>query len=470
MTKIIFVQDVLFDFHGIEVLSAVLKTHNHLVDVFVLAGEKKKIIDYLRTENPDIVGFSISSTSYAWSLDIAKQVKEELGKLTVFGGPHPTYFPEFINNPYIDIICIGEGEYALLELLDRIQNNKDITTIKNLWVKKDGKIYKNPLRPLVDLDELPMPDRAIYYKYSLLRETPTKRFSPTRGCPYNCSYCYNQGFRKLYKDNGINVNYVRYRNPKKVIEEILFVKKNANLKYVTISADTFTTNHKWLNEFLDLYKLHVNIPFYCQTRVNEINENIVKKLKESGCYYVAFGIESGNERVRRHILNKQFSNEDIIRAAALVKKYKLKILTFNMFALPTETLEEALDTVRINAQIGTDVISTTILQPTKDTAIFDFIEQHDLFIEGYDKLSLGHYKESPIKSPYKREISNLQQLAFIGIKFPRTIPLLKKLIKLPPNMFFRLALWWALFVRYKESRNYGWLDMVKVAWSLRKFG
>lgn len=467
MTKIIFVQDVLFDYQGIEILSAVLKKAGHYVDIFVMDTDKGDVISYLKKINPELVAFSISTSNYSWAIKIAKRVKKETGAMTVFGGPHPTYFPEFIKTLCVDIMCIGEGEYAFLELANNIEKNKDITGIKNLWVKKGNKIYKNELRPLVDINELPMQDRELYFKYKFLKNSPTKRFAPTRGCPYNCTYCYNQNYRKLYSGKG---TYVRYMNPRKVIDEILFVRKKARLKYITFVADTFVTNRKWLEELLSLYKKEVNLPFYCQGRVNELNEAVIKMLKEAGCYYLAFGVESGNERIRRHILNKNFSNEDIIRVGKIAKKYKLKILTFNMFGMPNESLDEAFDTVRINAEIGADSISTTILQPTVGTQIYEYIKEQGLFMKEYDPDNLvGHYGESKIKSPYRREIRNLQQLAYIGVRFPSTIPLLKKMVRLPPNPIFKGIFLITLFLRYKKSRHYNLIEMARVAWHMRGF-
>lgn len=467
MAKVIFVQDVLFDYHGIEWLSAMLKKASHKVNVFVLDTDRGDVIEFLRRENPDLVAFSVSSTDYRWALKVAERVKKEIGTPTFFGGPHPTYFPEFISNPWVDMICIGEGEYAIVEVADAIDKGKNITGVRNIWAKKDGKVYKNPLRPLADLDKLPMPDRGLYFKYKFLRDIPTKRFAPTRGCPYNCTYCYNQNYKKLYANNG---KYVRYRSIKSVIDEILYVRENSRLKYVSFVADTFTTNKKWLLELLEEYKRVVGLPFYCQARINELDEEIIRKLKEAGCHYLSFGVESGNERVRNLILNKNIKDEDIVRVGRLAKKYGLKILTFNMFGLPTETLEEAFDTVKINAKIRADVISATVLQPQIGTQIYDYIEQNDLFVDGCDKKRIaGHYEESPVKLGRKREIINLQRLAYIGVRFPGAIPLLRVLIRLPPNILFDMVLKATLFFRYKESRNFGWLDMLRMGWHLRKF-
>ena len=467
MAKVVFIQDILFDYHGIECLSAVLKKRGHSVDVFVLDTDKGDVIDFLRTEKPDLVAFSISSTDFQWSLKVAHRVKAELGLRTVFGGPHPTYFPSFIDDPNVDMMCIGEGEEAMADLADAIAGGKDITKIRNIWVKKGGKVHKNPLRPLMDLEDLPMPDRGLYFKYKFLRDIPTKRFAPTRGCPYNCTYCYNQSYKKLYANNG---KYVRYRSVRSVIDEVIWVRDHSKLKYASFVADTFTTNKKWLFELLDEYKKKVALPFYCQTRVNEVDEELICRLKESGCYYISFGVESGSERVRNLILNKNIKNEDIIKVGRLAKKYGLKVLTFNMFGLPTETIDEAFETIQINAEIRADAISATILQPQTGTQIYDYIERNGLFIDGYDKNRIaGHYEDSPIKLKDRKEIINLQKLAYLGVRFPRTIPLLRVLIKLPKNIFFEIFLKVTLFFRYKESRNFSWLEMLKLGWHLRKF-
>lgn len=468
MAKIIFVQDVLFDYHGIEVLSALLKKNGHDVDVFITDAEKEDLLEYLKREKPDVIAFSISSTDYSWAEKIAGRIKKQMKALIVFGGPHPTYFPEFIKRPFADIICIGEGEYATLELMNAIERGEDYSRIRNLWVKKGRRVIKNPLRNLIeDLDELPIPDRKIYFKYKFLRETPVKRFAPSRGCPYNCTYCYNQCYKQLYRGKG---TYTRYRSPAHVIEEMKMVRDCATMEAVSIVSDTFTTYKKWMADFLELYKKEIGLPFYCQARYNEIDEDTVRKLREAGCNYVALGVESGNPRVRNLILKKNITNEQIIEGSRLIKKYGLKLLTFNMFCLPTETLEEALDTVRINAKIRADVMSSTILQPTPGTQIFDFIFDNGLFEHDVEPYRIaGHYEDSPIRNPEKRDIMNLHKLAYLGVRFPASIPLLKMAIKLPPNPIFNLIFKLTLLIRYKESRSYSWIEMVRVGWNLRKF-
>lgn len=467
MAKIVFIQDVLFDFHGIECLSAMLKKHGHEVDVYILPAEKEDYIAYLRKMKPDLVGFSISSTDHEWSLPIAKRIKKELHLITIFGGPHPTYFPESINTPFVDIICIGEGEYALLELMDTLDVHGDITKIQNLYVKKNGSIFRNDVRLLMNLDELPMPDRGLYFKYSFLRNTSTKRITPSRGCPYNCSYCYNQKYRQLYKNKG---TYVRYRKVESIIDEIVFIKNNARLSYISFVADTFTTHKKWLKELMEEYDRHVHIPFFCQAQANEVNEEIIQVLKKAGCNYFSFGVESGNERIRKEILNKNISDDQILFVAQLLHKYNIPFCTFNMFGFPEETIKEAFDTLLLNVRIKADTVSATILQPTIGTHIYEYIKKNNLFVDGYDETTIaGHYEESPLKLKDKKEIINLQRIFYLGVKFPWLIPIIRKAIKLPQNFFFKLILKLTLFIRYKKTRNYSLLEIAKIGWHLRKY-
>ncbi|MBR9706087.1 B12-binding domain-containing radical SAM protein, partial [Candidatus Pacearchaeota archaeon] len=378
MAKIVFIQDSLFDQHSIQYLSAVLKQTKHEVDLFVVDAEKDKIMQRIRDSKPDIVAFSITSMEYGWATDIAKKVKKENLALTIFGGPHPTYFPDFIKNDFVDIVCIGEGEGAFVDLANAIDKKEDHTKIQNLWVKKDGKIHKNELRPLIeDLDSLPFPDKEIYYKYKFIKDLPTKRIIVSRGCPYACSYCFNHLYNQMYDGKG---KFVRYRKPEKIIQEIKELKEKYPLKTISFSSDTFTLNRKWLLEFLELYKYELKIPFICNSRANEIDDEVAKKLSEAGCFYTSFGVEAGNERIRNEILKKNVSNKQIIDAANSFKKYNIKYVTYNMFGLPTETLNEAFETMELNAKIKANISTPTILQPIVGTTIYKFIQDNDLFV------------------------------------------------------------------------------------------
>ncbi len=464
MTKVLFIQDILFEFIGPMQISALLKKNGHECDLLILS-EETNVIDKIKKINPDIIAFSVMTGSHNELADFAKKIKKEIKVITIFGGPHATFYTDLINEEGVDIICIGEGEYAMLELCNNI--NKDITKIKNLWVKKNNKIIKNEIEPLIEnLDELPFPDRDIYYKrYKYLKLLPTKKFMTGRGCPYNCSFCFNHELKKIYSNKG---RYVRKRKIEKVIEEILILKKQWDMKIVRFSDDTFTLYKEWLLEFLDVYKKKVRLPFTCLARANEIDEEIAKKLKETGCINIFFGLESGNNRIRNDVLRKNLSEKDIINAARLLHKYNIKFGTYNMLGNPTESIEDAFDTIKLNTIIKTDFPFSTILQPYPGTDISKFSVEKNLLPEDYcvNDLTLMN-KRSQIKLKNKKEIVNLHRFFFYGVKFPFLLPLIKILIKFPENKIYYLIFQAGVAWTKKSSFGLGFIDMIKLAWKLK---
>lgn len=467
MAKLIFIQDVPFESFGIEFLSSYLKSKGHTVDLIILNQEGKKFdpVVFLKKEQPDVVAFSITTIDHKWSTELARKIKTELSTtLTVFGGAHPTIYPDMINEDGVDIICRGEGEYPLAEVMENIDKGiQDHTKILNLYVKtQDGHIFRNPLRSLIsDLDNMPPPDRDIYYsRYPLLRDMTTKKFFTGRGCPYNCSYCSNHVYRKLF--NGLG-HYVRYRSAEKVIEEIKDVKDKYGFKYVYLAAETITTNKKWFIHFLEIYKKEINVPFSCLSRVNELDEEIIMKMADARCFFTSFGLESGNQRIRNDLLHRDMSNEKILEVAKLLHKYNIKFLVHQIFVLPTETPEDAFDTIDMDIWMKADSTWSTIFQPVFGTDIYEYCKQNKLLSSEFvtDQIE-SMYSQSTINQPYKNEISNLQKLVYVCLKMPRLIPFVKILIKLPPNPIFELISKWNMLISFRLRYRLGYLEMIRI--------
>jgi len=466
MTKILFLQEYLFEFIGPMQLSAMLKSKGHETDLLVWQKEKD-IISSIKKINPDVIAFSVSTGYHKLALEKARYIKSRLNIPCIFGGPHPTFFPDFINEPEVDMICIGEGDIAFLELADKIQKKQDITNIKNLWVRKDGKIYKNEIRPLIeDLDSLPFIDRELYYKrYPFLRDLSVKKFMLGRGCPYNCTFCFNKSMKELYKDKG---RYVRKRSPENIIKEMKYVKEKYSLKSVRISDDTFTTNHEWLKNLLELYKREIKLPFTALCRVNELDEPIIKELADAGCKVMFFGIESGDEGIRNNILNKNISDEQIITAASLLRKYNIKFGTYNMFGLPDETVEKALKTVKINAKIKPDYPYSTVFQPYPATQIVDFAKKSGQLPADFSIDDVGSMtSRNVLNLKEKDQIANLQRFFYLCVRFPFIIPVVKKLIKLPPNFIFKMI--YNITAGWTRMKAFGanLKEGLRLAWELR---
>src|SRR5262245_65196807 len=139
----------------------------------------------------------------------------------------------------IDISCQGEGELAMLELAEALEHDQDVTKIRNLHVKtRNGTVHRNELRPAVPLDELPFPDRELYYKYAFLRDMPMKRFISSMGCPYPCTFCHEPVIRAMYRSE-TKSDYVRRKSVRRVVDEIKYIAKRYPLKHVHFSDDFF---------------------------------------------------------------------------------------------------------------------------------------------------------------------------------------------------------------------------------------
>jgi len=177
-------------------------------------------------------------------------------------GPHPTFYPDLANESYLDAICVGEGEGAILDLVNALEAGQDITKIKNLIVKRDGEIFKNDLRPLIsNLDAIPFPDRTIYEKYSFFRKRKIRHLITARGCPFKCSFCFNKLYNEMYHGKG---EELRRRTPRNVIEEIKKLKQETpKLKHIFFLDDTFIITQSWLDQFVEIYRKEVNLPFSC---------------------------------------------------------------------------------------------------------------------------------------------------------------------------------------------------------------
>ena len=357
-------------------------------------------------------------------------------------GPHPTFSPDIIQHPAIDVICRGEGEYAMLDIANTVDNSRELTSIPNLWAKVDKEIYKNEPRPLIEyLDTLPLPDREMYYKYPFFRQKKHKNFIAGRGCPFRCSFCSNNGFRSLYNGRG---TYVRLRSPENLVEEIAKVKKDYGLKTVFFDDDTFATSKEWLIQFAELYRKSVGVPFCCGINVKLLDKDRVNLLKQAGCIRVSFGIESGRKSLRETVLNKNITDEEIIRSAYFLKKYGIKFMTFNMIGIPGENVEDAFSTIKLNIKIRADYPRCSVLTPYPGTGITDSVSA--------DKIKeFSQHGMLLINTPYKKELKNVHYFFQTAVLFPSTFFFIKQLIKIPPNLLFKI--WWAII--YSFVWNYG---------------
>ncbi|MBT9131132.1 MAG: Hopanoid C-3 methylase [candidate division WS2 bacterium] len=206
---------------GVASISTVLKKGGHKVSLLHLIKEipKEKFLENMEKENPNLIGFSFTTDSFHRLPKYLKWIKENKFNIPIIcGSYHSTLAPEeVINIKEVDMVCIGEGEYPMLELCDKIEKKENYEYIESLWIKTKNGIIKNRVSPLVEnLDTLPFPDFALFDLHNLIAsKINTATITISRGCPYNCSYCANHAIRKMYPNS---TKYTRNRSPENSIE------------------------------------------------------------------------------------------------------------------------------------------------------------------------------------------------------------------------------------------------------------
>ncbi len=444
--KILFIQDnALNESLALTELSAFLKAKGHICGLLI-TKKTRQIFNKIRNFTPDLLIFPCSLGGHSlWVLEKAQAIKKKKVKIPiVLGGIYPTLFPDIILNNSIDIICLGEAELPISELAYKLEKKEDIRYIQSLWVKENGKVYKNGVDSLIqNLDSLPLPDRELYYRNRFIRNLPIKRFITGRGCIHSCSFCFNPLLMERY---GKNRNYVRYKSVDRVISEIEYIKRRYPLRFVHFSDDIFGNDRQWLFEFAETYKKNISLPFSCNMGVDLIDEERIMFLKKAACNNIVIGIESGNEKLRRTILNKDITNGQIIKAAALIKKFGIRLTTFNMIGLPGETIENIFETVALNQKIKSDFQRLKIIFPypfsklSKISLEYGYLNHAFFENKNLNENLLKCTKRPRIyfKSKEKMQIENLYFFFALCIKFPAVIPFIKKVINLPLTFLFTL--------------------------------
>lgn len=420
---------------GMMYLSSYLKKNGHDCDfIDTKFEEEDNIISEVKKISPDIIAYSITTGEDKFYQQLNEKLKKNVNFISFFGGAHCTFYPEFINETGVDIICRGEGEIPLLELANKLEKKEDITKIENLWVKKDGKIHKNEIRNFIEnLDDLPFPDRELINKYKQYRKMKVRRFLTMRGCLYDCPYCYIYAYRRMYKNKG---KFVRQRSVNNVIEELKVIKERYNPKSIEFVDDVFIVTQDWILDFCEKYKSSIGLPFIMHARIEQINEKVVKALKEANCNLIRYGIESGNENFRMKLLNRQISQERIIETSKLFNKYKIKTLTFNMVGLPGETLDMAFETLALNIKCKPSYSWTSVFTPYPGTGLADYSKNQGFFDGDYKKVGETYFNNSVMKIKDIKKMERLRQLFALTVTFPSIMPVTKLLINLPLNKFY----------------------------------
>jgi anaerobic magnesium-protoporphyrin IX monomethyl ester cyclase len=385
---------------GISYISSVLKADGHQTQLVVLGSnnywrDNIKILNtFVREFSPHLICVTAVASQYSFVKKIAGVIKSQWpDKYLVIGGVHATLNPSEVISESFDAVCIGEGEYPILELCRQIEANTIPRGIANLWIKSpDGGIERNSPRPfLQDIDSLPFPDRTIWTSWMKKQPEAGLAVLLGRGCPYGCTYCCNHALKKVAPGK-----YVRFRSPENIIKEVAFLHATyPTQSRIYFEVESIALYKAWLIEFckqLEAFNatIHNFISYDCNFRISpkSIDEKIFLALKKANILKINIGLESGSERIRREILKRDYSNRDFLDVTAMARKVGLKVDIYNIIGIPGETYDDYLETVSLNRQCQPANHMTGIFFPYPGTDLYDICVR-----EGFIKIPIDYRLE-----------------------------------------------------------------------------
>jgi radical SAM superfamily enzyme YgiQ (UPF0313 family) len=309
--------------------------NNFLGKVFSFRGRLLKEISGYR---PDLLCFSSTTDTYQWACGLASEIKRQCRIPIVFGGIHPTCVPEkVIQNEFVDYVCLGEGDQAVVDLARALKLGNPANTIPNIWAKEDKIIFKNSPRPLIpDLDRLPYPDKDLFYsRWPIFNDGYT--LATSRGCPYSCSYCCNNALKKIYAGQ----SFYRRRSAEHVIDELKIAKNKYKPRYIVFLDEAFNADLAWFKGFLKDYREQIDLPFSCFAYPDLLDSAAIDDLKTAGCFKIQMGLQTISEDRRLLVFNRASDNRKIAQAIDACRKKGIYSVCDIILGLPDDN-EDAL--------------------------------------------------------------------------------------------------------------------------------
>ena len=425
--RILFIQDnALDESQALIELAAFLKEHGHACTL-LLDREERDLLGTARRLSPDLIVVACSMLNHWWARSAIERLAS-VGAPIVAGGTGPTLYPRVLEGAPLDYIIRGEAETAVMGLLD------GDTDAPGLFRWQDGQWVGNAAAPGVRMNAAPVATKDIYYdRYAFMRRFPFKRFLTSRGCHHRCSYCYISALNKVQPRHK-GERWTRRKSPAVAVEEVAREKRMGPLTHVHFSDDLFTDDVDWIEEFAQRYRTEVGIPFTCNTSAELVNERVAKALAHAGCYSIGFAVETASTRLRIKVLRKGVTTDHIRTAADHLNRAGVRVATFNMLALPGETPDEALETFRLNAEIGTRFVRLNFAFPMPGTGMAEYaMKQGVLPSDWGDRFIAPDFRYQPgpqFKTPYRTEFQNLFLLARVVAADKRTLPAVRRALKL----------------------------------------
>ncbi|UCE29505.1 MAG: radical SAM protein [Candidatus Bathyarchaeota archaeon] len=357
----------------------------HFVDGVVEELSVQAFAEKVKRLRPDLIAIECSTPSITKDLQTAQKVKEELeDTFIVLMGSHPTYFHKEIlsENKFVDAIARGEFDFTIRELALTFKGQQQLQNIAGISYRNGESIQINEDRPLIqDLDTLPFPARHIVKSDSYREAVFTGRRCTTivssRGCPYQCVFClwprtmYGRKFRK--------------RSMANVVDEVQHVVEDCGVDEIYFDDDCLTLDRNRLLQICEeIVRRHVKVKWMCQARVDNADDEVLKAMKQAGCHYIKYGVESGSQEML-DAMKKGITLDKVRRAFKLTRKAGIKTQAFFLLGLPWETPETVTETIEFAKEIKPDSAQFAVVVPHPGTELYDLcLERGWLRYESWD--------------------------------------------------------------------------------------
>ena len=379
---------------GLAFIAAVLRSNGFdvkLIDSTTLGYDLEKLRQVIGRWRPHVVGIGANSPVYPIAVQVADVAKQAVPSATVvLGGCHPTLYPQrAVRNASVDVVVVGEGEFATAEICTALAEGKDLAGIAGIVHKSGETVVHEQQRPfLEDLDRLPFPafDLLPMHKYrislGIARKTPAVSMVASRGCPMNCKFCTSPGIWK---------RHWRYHSPEYVADVLGLLARRYGVRHVQFRDDTFTIDKDWVLAICDqLLRRNLRLNWDCYSTVGLIREDMVRRMKEAGCTCLSIGIESGNDRMLQKYKNT--SKAEVREKMALLRRIGLRQRLFFMLAPPAEKHEHLQETLDFALELDPDFAMFLPTVPLPGSRLYQELVESDFPAPDYDR-QLQNFQE-----------------------------------------------------------------------------
>ncbi len=383
----------------------------HITRKDQVTGEK--IMHHVNKCQPDLIGFSVLSSNYLTAVRINNIIKNNSSVKTIIGGPHAMYSAvQIVMKDKFDFVAVGEGEVVLPRLLDHLADtNTGGGDLPGICLGNQPFPHSFPDCIVTDLDLLEPPDRSIF-NFPGLRESKERQayFISGRGCPFKCTHCPNEYRNKLF-----GTKKVRQKSPDVFIKEIVnTLNKYPFIEVLVFQDDILPINKKWFLEFAEKYRREVKLPFICNIHPKLISTEICSVLADTGCTSIMTGIESGSERIRREVIQRDISDSYLKEKIEICNRHHLGVSTYNMVGHFSESMEDALKTIKFNSELDLVRAICTIVIPYPGTALNRMCKEKNAFIRGEEPIEYPEITNEPV---ILNENISRSQVIFIKLYF-----------------------------------------------------